>query len=195
MYKIFTFSLPFLLSFFFLPYGAMAALLYLDPGEASVHRGDTIALTLRLDPDEGECINTVDAVVRYDETIKAEDVSRGDSILSLWVEPPVIDEVNRTITFAGGIPGGYCGRIPGDPSLTNVVLKLIFRSPGLSVGGKDAPAPRVWIEDSAQVLLHDGYGTNAPVRLQDAKLTLLSTPGQSISDTWSGDVQADNDPP
>ena len=170
-----------------------AALLYFDPVQAEVYRGDTIEIALRLDTDEGECINTVDGVIHYDEAIRAVDVSRGNSILNLWVEAPVIDEQSRTIKFAGGIPGGYCGRIPGDPSLTNVLLKLVFRSPGFSIGGKDAlPQPRIWIEENAQVLLHDGFGTNAQVRLQDAKITLLDTPGEKIRDTWNESVGEDD---
>ncbi len=193
--KFFKCATCLLFVFFLVPKISLAALLYFDPNEASLYRGDSIAISLRLDTDEGECINTVDAVIRYDEAIRAVDVSRGDSILNLWVEPPVIDEVNRTITFAGGIPGGYCGRIPGDPSLTNVILKLVFRSPGLSIGTKDAPQPRIWLEDSAQVLLHDGYGTNAQVRFQDAKIILLDTPGERIIDVWTTDIQQDDQLP
>jgi hypothetical protein len=195
MRKYFLYLAVFCGFYFVLPHTSNAALLYFDPVEASIHRGDSIGISLRLDTDENECINTVDAVIRYDESIRAVDVSRGDSILNLWVEPPVIDEVNRTITFAGGIPGGYCGRILGDPSLTNVLLKLVFRSPGLSIGTKGASQPRIWIEDGAQVLLHDGFGTNAQVRLQDSKIALLDTPGGQVVDDWTTEVQDDKELP
>jgi hypothetical protein len=176
-------------------HSADAALLYFDPGAAEVYRGDTVSLGLRIDTDEGECINTVDAVIHYDPSIRAVDISRGDSILNLWVEDPIIDEINHTIRFAGGIPGGYCGRIPGDPSLTNVLLELVFRSPGLSIGGGDNQSARVWVEESAQVLLHDGLGTNATVRLQDAVITLLDTPGNAPVDAWREKVQGDDELP
>jgi hypothetical protein len=172
-----------------------AALLYFDPGAAEVYRGDTITLELRLDTDEGECINTVDAVVHYDPMIKAVDISRGDSILNLWVENPVIDEDAHTIRFAGGIPGGYCGRIPGDPSLTNVLLTLVFRSPGLSIGTGSDPTARVWLDESAQVLLHDGSGSNANVRVQEAEIRLLETPGSMPNDSWTLEVASDTDLP
>lgn len=174
---------------------ASAALLYFDPGQAEVNRGDSITIGLRLDTDEGECINTVDAVVHYDPSVRLVDVSRGSSILNLWVENPKIDEEKHTVTFAGGIPGGYCGRIPGDPSLTNVILELIFKSPGLSVGGGDNESARIWIDESAQVLLHDGFGTNAPLRLQDSKIILSKTAGPSVADEWRQDVLDDNDLP
>src|SRR5262245_36451400 len=110
-----------------LPQEAHAALLYFDPPESSIFRGDTEPLRLRIDTDEGECINTVDVVIYYSPSIRAVDVSRGESILSVWVEEPHIDEEAHTITLAGGIPGGYCGRIAGDPKLTNVVADFAFR--------------------------------------------------------------------
>lgn len=179
----------------FTPISTQAALLYFDPGEVEVHRGDTVTLALRIDTDEGECINTVDAVIHYDPSMRAVDVSRGNSILNLWVEEPKINETNHTITFAGGLSGGYCGRISGDPSLTNVVLELVFRSPGLSIGGGDNQSARVWLGDESQVLLHDGYGTNATVRLQDARINLLSNPGNAPSDEWTTKVQNDEEIP
>ena len=174
---------------------ADAALLYFDPGSAELFRGDSVTVSLRLDTDEGECINTIDATIHFDEFIKAVDISRGDSILNIWVEDPVIDEVNHTIRFAGGLPGGYCGRIPGDPSLTNVILKLVFRSPGFTVGGSENDSAHIWLDTSSQVLLHDGYGTPAPLRFQDARIALLSTSGTSISDTWNTEVRADTEIP
>lgn len=98
--------------------------------------------------------------------------------------------------FAGGIPGGYCGRIPGDPSLTNVILKLALQSPGFTIGGGDnTKSPRLWLDDSSQVLLHDGYGTPATLKLQDATIHLLDTAGSEVLDEWRGDVQNDTEQP
>lgn len=174
---------------------ADAALLYLDPGSVELARGDSVTMALRLDTDEGECVNTVDATIHFDPSINAIDVSRGDSILNIWVESPVIDTENHTIKFAGGLPGGYCGRIPGDPSLTNVVLEIVFRSPGFTIGGEGSDSARVWVDQGSQVLLHDGYGTPAPLRVIDATIALLSTPGGTLTDTWRGEVSADKDLP
>ncbi len=191
----------FIVSFFFVALfsvgdtDAQAALLYFDPQSTDLHRGDVTTVGLRLDTDTDECINTVDATIHYDESVRAVDISRGDSILNIWIENPIIDETAHTIRFAGGIPGGYCGRIPGDPSLTNVILKLVFRSPGFSIGGGDNQSARIWIDESAQVLLHDGYGTNAPLRLQESVINLLNTPGTAVSDTWKAEVNEDTELP
>ncbi len=178
-----------------IPTSVNAALLYFDPSEASLYRGDTVTLNLRIDTDEGECINTVDAVVKYGDGIRAVDVSRGDSILNIWVENPLIDEVNKTVTFAGGIPGGYCGRALGDPSLTNVIAAIVFNSPGFSVGGTSVPIVAVDIAPESQVLLHDGLGTVANLNTQGTKITLLATPGQTGTDAWNETVSEDLVPP
>lgn len=173
-----------------------AATLYFDPSEKPMFRGDSATIAVRLDTDEGECVNTVDATIVYDADIRAVDVARGESILSIWLEDPVIDEVNRTIQFAGGIPGGYCGRIAGDPSLTNVIAELVFRLPGLHVGSQeDDGEARVVFSDTTQVLLHDGFGTQADLRFQNATFLLNDKPGASIVDDWSPRVTADSVPP
>jgi hypothetical protein len=185
--------------FFMAPaYTAMAATLYIDPAFPTINRSDSITLSLRVDTDEaaGECINAVDAVVTYDASIQPVDVSLGDSIFSVWVEPPKINTENRTITFAGGIPNGYCGRIEGDPRLSNVIAKIVFRSPGLQIGGgSDANSAVVAFDAASQVYLNDGLGTLATLTTYPSTITLERTPGQSINDSWRQDVIDDVIPP
>lgn len=188
-------TLYFLLSTFYSASSANAALLYFDPSSLDVHRGDTATVALRLDTDEGECVNTVSGVIRYDASVRAVDVSRGSSILNIWLEEPTINETEHTVAFTAGITNGYCGRIPGDPSLTNVVLELVLRSPGFNIGGGSNPTARVWLDDSTQVLLNDGLGTPATLSLQDAEVNLLATAGSAPQDEWRAEVQADKEAP
>lgn len=187
--------------FFFLVYfvsaaqTAEAATLYIDPFSVDVLKGDTVTLAVRLDTDEGECVNTVDSVITYGEGIQAVDVSRGKSILSLWVEEPVIDKDQRKITFAGGIPNGYCGRIPGDPSLTNVVAEIIFRAPGFSVGKAENASALIQFDPMSRVLLNDGFGTEANLKTIPTTINLLQQVGTSSQDIWRDVVQDDKTPP
>ena len=172
-----------------------AATLYIDPTEVHAYRADSVSLAVRINTDENECVNTVDAVVHYDENIAAVDVSRGDSILSLWVEAPKIDPVAHTITFAGGVPNGYCGRVAGDPRLTNVVANLIFQVPGFAVGGGTSTVANITFDPLTRVLLNDGLGTEAPLRTLGAKINLDTKPGNTITDTWAAAVADDKVPP
>lgn len=177
---------------------AHAATIYIDPGVATISRGDSITAAVRImpDPTAGECINVIDAVVTYTDNITPIDISIGNSIFNVWVESPVINTENRTITFAGGIPNGYCGRVEGDPQLTNVVAEIIFRSPGLQIGGSDDTEVKVDFAPETQVLLNDGQGTRAPLVTLGGTFTLTKEAGAGgIVDTWREEVRADNLPP
>lgn len=172
-----------------------AATLYMDPSEAHAFRADTVTVAVRIDTDDGECINTVDAILSYPPSIIAVDVSRGESILSLWVEDPVINQEAHTVTFAGGIPNGYCGRVPGDPRLSNVIAKIVFQVPGFAVGGGDSKEAEIVFAPETRVLLNDGEGTQAPLNTFGAKITLDDKAGSAINDTWLEAVQNDTTPP
>jgi len=115
--------------FFTLPVNADT--IYIDSGVGTLGRDDAITTAVRIMPDKEtrECINVVDAVVTYTDNTQPIDISLGKSIVSVWVEPPVINKENRTITFAGGIPNGYCGRVEGDPRLTNVIAEIKLPMP------------------------------------------------------------------
>ena len=185
----------FALALLFSGHTAFAATLYLDPNTASLNRGDAVKIAIRLDTDEaaGECINAVDGVLSYSENIIPVDISIGKSIFPMWVETPVINKVNRTITFAGGIPNGYCGRVQGDPNLTNTVAEIFFRAPGMQVGGGEARGTAsVNFTDESTAYLNDGKGTPANLQKLGATFTMSDNVGSEIIDPWSGDIQADD---
>jgi len=178
---------------------ASAATIYMDPGVATLNRGDAITAAVRIMPDPAleECINVVDAVITYSPNIQPVDVSIGKSIFNVWVEPPVINKEERTVTFAGGIPNGYCGRVEGDPRLTNVIAEIIFRSPGMQVGGSsDDPQAYIDFAPETQALLNDGAGTRAPLTMLGATYTLEKTASpDGITDDWRESVRQDQNPP
>lgn len=182
--------------FFGVAMHAHAASLYMDPHEAELKRGDTISVSVRLDTDEGECVNVVDGVITYSENIQPVDISRGNSILSLWVEDPVINKTNRTITFAGGIPNGYCGRIPGDPRLTNNVVDLLFQSPGLQIGSTESGnIASIDFAPETHVLLNDGFGTKVAPQTFGASILLAKEAGGTVQNPWQEAVSSDQFPP
>lgn len=171
-----------------------AATLYIDPGTAEVFRGDAITLSVRLDTDEAanECINAVDGVITYPDSITPVDISVGKSIFSMWVEPPTIHKENQTITFAGGIPNGYCGRVQGDPNLTNTLVELIFRAPGLRTETTEQNTTAVIDFGAATTAyVNDGQGTKAVLRTIGTTLALRDTVGSQIKDDWKDVVTGD----
>lgn len=191
--------LVFVLAFSLVAAQLQAASLYMDPAFSSLERGDALTVSVRLDTNEAEdeCVNAVDAVITYSDNIVPVDTSTGDSIFSMWVEQPKIDTEKRTITFAGGIPNGYCGRVQGDPRLTNTLAKLIFRSPGFVVGQNNPGTTTAKIEfaPESSAYLNDGLGTKADLALFGASVDLSQKPATAIDDAWREAVGDDEIPP
>ena len=171
------------------PYTALAATLSLDQATSTYGPGDTFIETIRID-NEGDCINAANIALAYPkETLRAVDFSRGDSIFSLWAVEPHIDTDAGTIVFAGGVPGGYCGRIAGDAALSNVLGKVIF-----TVVSATAPKATIHFAPASAVYLNDGAGTLAKLHVRDATITLVPT-AQLASNQWLSDVADDHTPP
>ncbi len=176
---------------------AKAATLYLSPTTAELNRGDSVKLSLRLDVDRDECVNAIDGVISYTGNIEPVDISRGLSIMSIWVEEPIINRAEHTITFAGGIPNGYCGRIVGDPRLTNNIIDIVFQSPGFVIGkklGTSSDMARVEVTEATQAYLNDGFGTRTAVNHYGADITLKATSG-GTENQWGDIVANDEQPP
>ena len=185
-------------AFYFYTPTISAATLYMDPASTTINRGDAVTVAVRLLPDkeQGECINAVDAVINYSDNIQPIDVSIGKSIFNIWVERPIIDKENRRITFAGGIPNGYCGRVDGDPMLTNVLTEIIFRSPGMQVGQSESgDIASIEFAPETQALLNDGQGSLAQLATFNSTIKLEKNAGATIADDWRNFVKTDDVPP
>lgn len=172
-----------------LPAGARAATIYFDPDVVSYGPGDTFVAVVRLDNEE-ECINAGEITISYPKNVlRAVDVSRGDSIFTLWVEEPHIDYNEGFIRFSGGVPGGYCGRIQGDPALSNVLAKVVFTI----LSAEDKTAAIEFSPDTA-IYLNDGLGTRAELETRGVRVTLLKE-AKGASNPWLEEVNNDSTPP
>jgi hypothetical protein len=172
---------------FFLPLTTHAAVLYVEVPDGPYGPGDTFIASVRLD-NEDECLNAGRVVVSYPkDLVKPVDFSRGDSLFTIWVREPAFDLERGEVVFEGGIPGGYCGRIDGDPSLTNILGTIIFSV--LAPGDTARIAPTALSE----LYLSDGLGTRASVRTTPAVVALSDT-ARGVND-WLARVQADDVPP
>lgn len=177
---------------------AYAATLTLDPNTGSYGPGDMFVATLRLDTAPGECINAAAIELLYPtDWVKVTAVSKGESLLTLWTDEPVIDAENGKLTFSGGIPAGYCGRIQGDPGKTNILAKVVFGIPGNMIGGKTSTGPvpmNITFGSSTRILLNDGFGSPALLTTHNATFThVLNSSG--IKNEWLDIVHADTTPP
>jgi hypothetical protein len=188
-FKIIIFSI---FIFLFLPLFVKGAILYFEPSKGEYHLGDTFIVDLRIDT-EGECINTVKAIVSFPkDLLEAKDFSTGNSILSLWLEGPKIDQKEGLISFVGGIPGGFCGPLPGEPEKPNLLGRIIFR-----VVSRDVPRglAEISFKEDSQVLLNDGFGTPAKLTLKEAIFTILPEKAEVPREEWQEELTKDDIPP
>lgn len=178
----------FFFAFLTLPSLVHGASVYVTPGEGTYGVGDTFVVEVRLLTD-AECVNAADLEVRYPNTVlRAVDFSKGSSILSLWVREPILDHDRGVVSFAGGIPGGYCGRVQGDPSLSNVLGRIAFTV----IGTNDAAA--VEISSNTRLYAHDGLGTEINPKKSSVSFVLLSDPQLPVNE-WIAEVREDTIPP
>jgi hypothetical protein len=172
-----------------LPASASAASIYLDPDTGTYGPGDTFIVNVRLNTN-GECINAANVALTYPaDTLRAVDFSKGGSIFSLWVNEPKLDTQKGTISFAGGIPGGYCGRVQGDPLLTNTIGKVIF-----TVSQSSAKQAVIRLSSGSSLYLNDGRGTKITPELNTSVITFAPNRTQD-SNPWLTQVGADTIPP
>ncbi|NTU98642.1 hypothetical protein HGA64_01375 [Candidatus Falkowbacteria bacterium] len=178
-----------------------AATLYLNPDKGDYGLNDVIPVEVRLDLDSAdECINTIQAVVGFDKNfLEAVDFSAGESILSLWIDQPKTGDMadinhEQRIKFTGGTPGGYCGKVPGDPGDSNIVAKLYFKVVNFDQGAIPLPKAKVYFLDDTKALLNDGLGTEAKLSFKPAEFTIT---GNLAKDTkvWDNAKQGDFTPP
>ncbi len=167
--QIFILIMAFLLPVFSLK----AATLNFDSNNNKFGRGEVFAVEVKINDIE-TCINAVEARVKFDvDNLSIEDFSIGNSILSIWLNQPskeTISLANQTggLIFSGGIPGGYCGQIPGDPGDSNVLGRVIFKVKNESVNYRTSLN-----FGESTILLNDGLGTEDTVVLNAFELELI----------------------
>lgn len=188
--------LRFLIAFilFAVPSWALASTsLYFSPDKQEVGPNDTFSVDLLMDVAD-DCVNTIEGVVVFPKDLELRDFMVGESIISIWVDAPRADEIRKVnddgvLRFSGGIPGGYCGAIAGDPGLSNLVGKLVFATPKRIEGG----AKTVNLEYSAEtkVYLNDGLGTIGELSMKKAEIG-LSENQRVKNDSLGAQIGADN---
>lgn len=174
-----------------------AATLYLDPPRSEVNLGDVLIVQVRLDTDElaGECINAVSGVIQLSGPVTPVDVSLGTSIFPFWIEQPTVNLASKRVSFAGGVPNGYCGRVAGDPRLTNQLFELVVRTDGVLDTDQDNAVATISFTSDTTAYLNDGAGSPAALDLLPAQILVANQFGEAVQDPWVETVQSDTIPP
>ena len=196
MKKNITFALTFL-ALTAVPFFAQAAQIYLDPATGKYPPGVTFGVDVRLDT-QNQCINAAEVDLAYPANLlQAVAASDGDSIFSLWVKPPTIYANYGVVSFVGGLPGGYCGRVAGDPSLSNKLATIYFRFPTSTTASTGTPPQTAQLSflTGTNAVVNDGQGTSAALTTAGAKYTQLLTGKFAPLNVWQNAIQNDATPP
>lgn len=180
--------LLFIFILLFSPIFSQAAVLYLNPSSGEYYEGDTFIVNILVDTEE-ECINVIYADLSFPKDIlEARDFSIGNSIISVWLKEPELSNEKGAISFSGGIPGGYCGRIIGDPGQSNLLGRIIFKVK--EMGGNPTSA-QIEFLDSSRVLLNDGLGTKAKLSVEKAVFTVFPQRAEVLKREWQRELEED----
>ena len=147
--------LPLLIFVFLFSDYCNASVLYLESSDDKYHQEDTFLVEIRIDT-ENECINAIKTDLLFDSSIlEIEDFSKGNSIISIWLKDPDFSNETGNLSFSGGIPGGYCGVLSGDPGRSDILGKIAFRVKDIN----ETKVTEIKFSSDSQILLNDGKGS------------------------------------
>jgi hypothetical protein len=180
----------------FSPLTVRAATFYLDPPQQTIGPDQVIEVKVKVGVNSNECINAAQVSINFpSDILELKDFNSGESFLTIWVQKPdqsSLAEVNSAgkIVFSGGIPGGYCGVIPGDPGDSNILGSLIFTSKKPIIFHK----AKIDFNSDTTAYLNDGSGTEVPINTQGTVLQIDESIATK-SDVWAEQLAADKVPP
>jgi hypothetical protein len=184
------------ISLLLLPLSTRAATLYLDPVSAVIGPNDVFEVKVKLGTGAGECVNAANIVLNFpSEALEFKDFNSGDSIFSLWIERPGAEDADKInsegkVIFSGGLPGGYCGKISGDPGDSNILGSAIFTAKKPVLFHKAG----VDFAIGTELYLNDGQGTVAKMETQGMN-TVIDESVTGTRDDWSQRINEDKLPP
>ncbi len=180
-YLVASLALFFVISFF--PSIASAANIYFETARTNVSVGDTFIVSAKIDA-KGTSINSVEGDIVLEsnnENLTVNDFSLAKSIFSLWPRTPSLSKDGNTISFVGGVPGGF--------KLDKAILFNIIVEANKEGSIKISPK-------NMAIYANDGKGTRVSVDFAslDIKVSPKSEINASVNE-WSSLVSSDKESP
>jgi hypothetical protein len=145
-----------------LPAGVQAAeaSLFFSPSKGTYQTGSIFSVKIKINSD-GASINAAQSKVLFpQEILEVKNISKTDSIFTLWPEEPVFSNSKGEVSFQGGVPA------PGFTGVDNILI-INFQAK------KEGPAKVSFSE--AEVLAADGRGTDILKLTQEAIFSITET--------------------
>ncbi len=166
-----------------IPAHASAATVYLEASRTNISVGDTVVVTVKINA-EGAVLNSIDGQIglKYGAgAATVQEFSLAHSALGLWPRTPSLSTDGQTVSFVGGVPGGFS--IEG-ATVFNIIVQA-------KKAGTITITPQ-----NTSVYLNDGKGTTVTTQLKGITLTVAAAKsGSPATDDWSSVVSTDRTPP
>jgi len=167
----------------FLPSVASAANVYFEVTKNEVSVGDTFIISAKIDAQKTK-INSVEGDIVFEnnnENLVVNDFSLAKSIFSLWPRTPSLSKDGNTISFVGGVPGGFDTE---KMILFNIVVEA-NKEGNIKISGKDIA-----------VFGNDGKGTRLPVNFSSLDIKVLpKSEVNAPNNEWTSLVMTDKTSP
>ncbi|MFA6514777.1 MAG: hypothetical protein WCT42_00740 [Candidatus Paceibacterota bacterium] len=167
----------------FVPSFANAANIYFETTKNTVSVGDIFIVSAKIDS-KGTEVNSVEGDFVLDlnnSNIVVNDFSLAKSIFSLWPRTPSLSKDGNTISFVGGVPGGF--------DLDKAILFNIILQADKEGDIKISPK-------NIAVFANDGKGTRLPIEVSSLDIKVLPK-NESVApnNEWSTLVTGDKTNP
>lgn len=167
-----------------IPASASAATVYVESSRSTISVGDTAIVSVKINAD-GAILNTIDGDVVLKSTnggnLAVQEFSLANSSFGLWPRTPSLSKDGKTISFVGGVPGGF--------SIEGATLfKIVVEA---QKEGTITLSPQ-----NISAFLNDGNGTKVPAQLKDVTINVVAKKsGVATQNDWSSVVSKDTTSP
>jgi hypothetical protein len=151
---------------------------YVESSRNTIQVGDTAIITVKINAD-GAVLNTVegDIVIKPSSlNLAVQEFSLANSAFGLWPRTPSLASDLHTISFVGGVPGGF--------SIEGATLFKII------VDAKKTGTVTISPQNMS-VYANDGNGTKLPVQGKDLTISVVAKGDMAIQNDWQSIVATD----
>jgi uncharacterized protein YxeA len=167
----------------FVPSFASAANIYFETSRKTVSVGDIFIVSAKIDSQKTN-INSVEGDIVLDgnnDSVVVNDFSLAKSVFSLWPRTPSLSGDGNTISFVGGVPGGFNF---DKAILFNIVLQA-------DKAGDIKISPK-----NLAVFANDGKGTRVPVTVGNLDIKVVpKNEAVASNNEWASLVSSDKTNP
>jgi hypothetical protein len=173
-----------LVTFFILiPAITSAATVYIETAQNKISVGDTAILNVKINA-EGATINTVEGTVSLKSlggNLVVKEFSLANSAFGLWPRTPSLSNDGKTISFVGGVPGGF--------SIEGATLfKIIVEA--------QKEGAVTLVPESLNAFANDGEGTKVSIKGVNLPVTVISAQkGVQPTNEWQKVIGGDKTAP